>query len=991
MFSTNINRKQKKMISLGALLALTFFTLLPYRTHAIFVDFVSSISDSAINWDNAATQVATSLEQRYGFTKDVWRTAQRKGSAPRVEISFDNTNPKVGEKVTAHAIPEFFKNDPQNLYYTWYIIHTTDGTPQTATNSIKKGKIEAAKIMAQDDYDPDLDGQNYSDSGEDPDKDGWPSVDDNSYDPDVCAAPMGGADGKGGLEEDSENIDATLSEYCGTESTAADCNLYTTKDSFNLYYTFNGSQGNSYCSTCSSETLSWGTLSSNNQCCYLVQNPSDTTYAGYDSGTNYCPSSYDSAYESCFDYDTLKSTNETAINDCLDSKYNDCKDAYDEIHGNSSTTQSTNVDVGTTTEEYSRCFKHNFGTSTGALGYRGYEGSTGTYDNDESGKDYNTPCKHKWEDAPGYTSGSGKLTTGEEEYWKTDPTDPDTDGDGFLDGADIIGLGQEDFTWTYQKGDRVGVVVEGTSMIPTDETNAYYKIMWGYPDTCDSTKTGLLADDKCDNTDDYGFGFLATKAPGEEGEDKLKVSLSYIPDNPVADPSDDNKDNIESDGTINDADRITVTSSLDNTDLSPSTLYYTWQIQKGTLGDEDSWTEVNIEDNFNSPTNSSGLGLTSFSFAPKTSVLKGNDDIVYFKVTLTVSRSSGTESKRGRSSVTIPVNKKGIKLKFYKVDVKDGKATLGDEVCDEEPYKTICPVVHNQMLAAKISGSNYTSSNSEFSWSINGTSYPTPSDPSDLFDGWSDTIIFFPIIESAGETLEVSVTATSKSELQPVTSSRFLSAINPTVYIKTYDSSSSWAKTYTAEDESQPNSTQEISSSDAFEALTDTEVSYYLSFAPDYLLSNDSNTVIDWQINGTSISDEDFSESDLDLSGVTTENNNQTLKFTTGDTEGTYYTLGATVKQYWSADEQNILSTAWGITPETLKSDASVTVATVASSSKLESKSASMRPGQILAAMGTHLPHYFMYILRLSLTMLVMFFMSAGFYGLTLGIGLKTR
>ena len=50
---------------------------------------------------------------------------------------------------------------------------------------------------------------------------------------------------------------------------------------------------------------------------------------------------------------------------------------------------------------------------------------------DESGMDYSVPCKHKWMNAPGYKTGSGKFPTGEEEYWKTDPTDPDTDGDGF--------------------------------------------------------------------------------------------------------------------------------------------------------------------------------------------------------------------------------------------------------------------------------------------------------------------------------------------------------------------------------------------------------------------------------------------------------------------------------------------------------------------------------------------------------------------------------
>ena len=164
--------------------------------------------------------------------------------------------------------------------------------------------------------------------------------------------------------------------------------------------------------------------------------------------------------------------------------------------------------------QVSRCYKHNFGTNNPDLGFRGYSGASNSFSSDSSGTDVATDCVHKWPNEPnGYKSGSGKFTTGEEKYWKTDPTDPDTDGDGIPDGAAIIGLNQQSFTWNYQPGDRVGVVVEGTSMIPVDEKSAYYKIMWGYPDTCDSTKKDLMDKDECDGSGDYGYGFLATESP----------------------------------------------------------------------------------------------------------------------------------------------------------------------------------------------------------------------------------------------------------------------------------------------------------------------------------------------------------------------------------------------------------------------------------------------------------------------------------------------
>jgi len=764
-----------------------------------------------IDVSEIARDASTAIEDRYGFTSDVWRTAQRKASVPKVELFFDNSNPVEGGKVTAHAIPEFFKNDPQNLYYTWYIIHTKNGT-----TSIDDGKREASKIMAKGDYDYRLDcnlgasrdtcKDSVYGAGEnsDPDKDGWPAID-SSYDSGEKAAPFGGADGIG-----------------------------------------------------------------------------------------------------------------------------------------------------------QACYKHQFGTNTNV-------GST----EEDSGEDASEGCNHKWENAgSGCTaddceSGSGKFPTGEERYWETDPTDPDTDGDGFPDEADVIGLGQQDFTWTYQAGDRVGVVVEGTSMIPVEELNSSFKIMHGYLDVCDETKAQLASGDKCDGADDYGYGYLATRAPGEEGLERLRVSLSYAPDNPVADSAG--------------ADRITVNSSLDSTDLNPANVYYTWQIQEGVLGDDNSWKELDIKDNFDTATVSSGLGLSSFSFSPKTDAMSEGSDLTYFKVTLTASRSSGTKSKRGRSSVIIPVNKKGISLKFFKVDIQDGKAVLGKEVCDEA---ALCPVVHNQLLAARVSSGEYTSSNSDFAWSINGKAYPLPSDPSGLFSGWDSTTIFFAIIENEGDTPDVSVTATRKNALQPVMGSRSLSVVKPATFIENSASSTSWPKTYLADDNSSPGGTYAMESSTAFESPTESAVSFDLKYLPDYLFEGDPNIFIDWKIDGTSITSSDFFESNLGLSGVAAENDGRTLKFTTGAANGNYHSIEAVVKKYWNADEKNILGTAWGISPDTLESSFTVGLTSLVPS-PAKGTSASANPTRVLAAIGTHLPHYFMYLLRLALTLAVMFVVSAGFFGLT--------
>ena len=957
-------------------------------------DILGEAANSS-NLSNIASKTSADTEKRYGIDQDILRQAQRKVSSPRVEIFFDNTNPKPGEKVTAHATPEFFKNDPQNLYYTWYIIHTKDGSIKTATNSISDGKREASGIMARGDYDPNLDGQTYGSPDQDPDKDGWPAVDPNSYDENKVAAPMGGSDGVGGLAEGNDNIEpyANAGEYCDTKGKhgLTDCNLNTEKSSFSQYYNLKSDQSGDYCKSCQSSVRftsnlfsSSGIIPPNNQCCYDILYPSPITdpadpaccTPAYDPAVNYCPSSYNVAYESCFDFAGLKNLNSNLITDCLTSQYSSCTADWDDIHSNPTGAEAVS--------KVSRCYKHNFGTNNPSSGFRGFSADTNSFSDDPSGIDSVVDCTHKWKDAPHYTSGSGKFPTGEEDYWKTDPTDPDTDGDGFSDEADVIGLGQQTFTWNYQPGDRLGVVVEGTSLLPTEEKTAYYKIMWGYLDVCDSTKAGLMDKDECEGSGDFGYGFLATRSPSESGDEKLKVSLTYSPEKPVADPSDANKPNIQTDGTISDADEISVSSSIDSTDNDPRDLYYTWQISKGSSASADDWTEIkDIKANFNTASASNGLGITDFNFTPKQSALSGSGDVAYFKVTLTVATAANVTQNRGRSSAIIAVNKNGIKIKLYKVDIKDGKAVLGKEVCSDGLYKTLCPAVQYQMLAAKVDGGRYQAGNSEFSWSLDGNPVSPPADSTNLFDGWSNTAVFFPITKEEQAIQQISVTATPKDALQPVTGSRAVTVMKPALFIKSSDSSASWPETYTVSDPDKKYGVQDVESDTNYQALTNKELSYYVSFVPDYLIADDSlNTLIDWQINGASMSTENVSESAPGLTNITLENNNQTIKFATDDQENQSYTLGAKITKYWSDEEKNILSSAWSISPATLDGDTSLTITTTAPSDD-GVQGAMGNPQQILAAIGTHLPHYSMYILRLALTLLVMFFLSAGFYALS--------
>ncbi len=112
---------------------------------------------------------------------------------------------------------------------------------------------------------------------------------------------------------------------------------------------------------------------------------------------------------------------------------------------------SASMGKGVVNSEFiTRCYRHNFGGQKGQAQYF-------------SGRDLVIDCKHA------FPEDIGDYDYINEDDYGTNPESPDTDGDGVVDEADLAGLGQDEFTWTYRKGDKVSVVVEGVSNIPINE------------------------------------------------------------------------------------------------------------------------------------------------------------------------------------------------------------------------------------------------------------------------------------------------------------------------------------------------------------------------------------------------------------------------------------------------------------------------------------------------------------------------------------------
>jgi len=120
-----------------------------------------------------------------------------------------------------------------------------------------------------------------------------------------------------------------------------------------------------------------------------------------------------------------------------------------------------------------------------------------------SGKDSEITCEHLFPhdysmDASGKVSqpsGNPLVADGngfkadKERFWHTDPTANSTNGSGTLDEAAVAGLGEVNFSWYYQTGDKVGVAVEGVETQPTSYSDSTYKTMWALLGSCGDVET----------------------------------------------------------------------------------------------------------------------------------------------------------------------------------------------------------------------------------------------------------------------------------------------------------------------------------------------------------------------------------------------------------------------------------------------------------------------------------------------------------------------
>ncbi|MEA2006773.1 MAG: hypothetical protein U9O20_01255 [Patescibacteria group bacterium] len=872
--------------------------------------------------------VAECMENRYGYDKDMLRRAKKKGISPEIDMHFDKTNPSEGQEVTAMAIGKYFRNDIDDLYYTWYIRHTD--AAGNFTNTLSEGKQEAMGIIARGKYDPRLFGEDYS---ADTDGDGG-------------FGPFGGYDGVGAK-------------------------------------------------------VGWGT------------------------------GEYDDSPDVLWDVPKM-------------------------IVASSAIT---------------RCYAHNFGNKFGS----GEDGN--------SGRDMIIPCEHEWPNCGGHITGDGNFSADEERCWNTDPTNPDTDGDGIRDELDIMGLGQQEFTWTYRAGDHVGVVIEGTSLSTineggmnfdnyvdcewstlassadgsiscggsgtrdealaacrdclqddletiTEETTTGTETSTGTQDpvtgattgttvvdiTTEGTETtdlteqnnGIAAYDACEESlqrhcihldpnesdedileqleddgalnmdgatnayykimwahldfvgegDRAGFGYKESISIDEKGEELLEPAIDYAPKNPQYDSID----------SLN-SDIITVTAGVNNDNVDEDFLYYNWRVRKCVADDlfecPYEMTGAVEWESFNQ-----GLGVKKIKFIPTSDLFESGETKVWLKVNVVVSQHEdyvgGAELDLEQDyfpvgaidEVMMTVTRNDMNLRLFRAFNNGGTWTVGDEICAAGVYRDICPLYPFEVVAARAE----TPSAEMFAWQLNDEQLQPPLEclMSSGCNVYEDTV-FFPVFGSGKSLGTISATANGIGNTN-IISQRIFSIFNPVGVLVSGSANLTPTERYDG-----------APSEFVYESAAGETVSLFVdSLIPSYLDWSEVN--IQWYINGIQAYDgialvPDFVVTNPSLN-LTVSPDRRTISFVNDGLWGKGLEVACRIEKL--VDSVDLLERGWAIRDShTLVQDTNVNVK-VAFDATFEAAPIGSRTLQKFLASSLHnAPQYLIFIVRLAVAMVL--------------------
>lgn len=852
----------------------------------------------------SASDWASQIEKRYNLDPEALRNfgqqvnvSDNKKQGPEVSLYFTPSDPKPGEKLTAMAFPSLFSNATEQLYYTWYIRHAECG--------LKKGPLTAAEGECDLDKDGDITVNDWK-------TEAMRNIASNGFDYTVP-----------GVYDDDTDNDGYKAIYGGGTQVGIS----------NQCYFHDRKSGINY---------------------QLVKNAEDADYPGCSNGKVVCMVGNGEINPGEFDVHASGGSGGGSGSGGAGGDASATGNTF-ELNGIYDSIAGFPYCSGGSAQCYN-------GTPCCLSGTSNVQNLTCTPLSDSSCSissysEADPYCRHLFPNAPNSFTGNGSFGAGEELYWRTDPSDPDTAGTGNKDEANVAGLGQSRLTWNYLEGDMVGVVVEGTSMIPTkesdssgmimwafsknncpigaaDDTGVYQKTIHGYAITIPTIEIDLnnciaQLEKQSDGSSKEVLRNLIDPTLGGQGTN-LDVSVTAAPDNPQNDTT-----------PTEDGDIIEVSAFVNNAAKTLAETYFDWSVSLAPGGRPSQnvpWT--NITSSLNrfsdgrkllSPVQGNAVNTLRLQLNFKNNDQFGgqtfesgflNGGVGYLRFDVRAAenfKSSGVNpNRKGSSSVIVKFFSTGEHILAKKVLVEEDnpvrlRIDQAGEICSGSTSATdptsqalaridtkVCRVLKNEIIGLEIP--NQSAALSNFNWTLNGKPLICNTKVSrQCFDDRQGNVAFFPVIGSTGDIITLNLTANKvdarTSTEKVVTLSRSFKIVEPEAAIVSSDESIAWPKVLGQYEDASGQAFTEMSKA-TLVALSGSTVGVKEALVPEFLSSRTSPELERaWTVDGIPVG----------------SGNDTGILFTANKPDGSIYNIQLELAYRPNPDIRRALYDIWGV------------------------------------------------------------------------------
>ncbi len=616
-------------------------------------------------------------------------------------------------------------------------------------------------------------------------------------------------------------------------------------------------------------------------------------------------------------------------------------------------------------------------------------------------------CRHLFPNAKGETSGDGSFGKNEEEFWGTDPADPDTADNGNKDEANVVGLGNAEFVWNYVSGDEVGVVVEGTSSIPTKHDDSSNMIMWAFAKKNCPIE---LADGKGSYTKTIkGYGVEIPTAnfdlnkciernlvdPTKGGQaTNLDIAVSATPNHPINDETEDQAGDI-----------VITQATISNAQRNLTDILFEWKVEFSKTIQFNNATDITQElRDAGLLGNIRGNALDSIRVkldAPEDIISTHVPDgfgYLRFKVTATENFGDINIARKGRGDVIVKFTSTKKKMSAYRANaVLSGevmRVTLENGapiICNDNALeRTVCRVIKNEIIGLKLDPSGL----SNFNWTINGKALTCSkagmSPDCEIIDGvekpgQQNEVNFFPVTGNPGDTYTVTVTANDIKTGNMLTLTRAFAVVEPTVIIESLDKSVVWPKflgqykdiTGKADATACPNGLCNDYSKSIFQAFSGSLLGFRATFIPSFLAKSAKK---EWSVDGETMVEEpvaesaSVTESTEESTSTEVENPVGELHFTASKLAPGIYNISLIAQAVQPDDIRRALLDTWNISPFDSPEINFSTVAQVELQEPGITEGTLIGPRKYLAAIASYIPASVMFTFRIFLSAALVLF-----------------